>query len=154
MSEQRYAIAVGRFYTDLAERLVSGAQRAFASAGVGEADVFEVPGAFELPLAASYLARTGRYEGVACLGAVIRGETDHYDYVCSEAARGIQDVQLATGVPCAFGVLTVDTMEQALARTGGGKRDSGEHAASAVLALAGIRRSLGVSPWLPSSARP
>jgi 6,7-dimethyl-8-ribityllumazine synthase len=161
MSEQRYAIAVGRFYTDLAERLVSGAQRAFGAAGVGEADVFEVPGAFELPLAASYLARTGRYEGIACLGAVIRGETDHYDYVCSEAARGIQDVQLATGVPCAFGVLTVDTMEQALARTGGGKRDSGEHAASAVLALATIRRSLGVAQWAegvspspPSSARP
>jgi 6,7-dimethyl-8-ribityllumazine synthase len=154
MSEQRYAIAVGRFYTDLADRLVSGAQRAFAAAGVEEADVFEVPGAFELPLAASYLARTGRYEGVACLGAVIRGETDHYDYVCAEAARGIQDVQLTTGVPCAFGVLTVDTMEQALARAGGGKRDSGEHAAAAVLALAALRRSLGLSPSQPSSARP
>jgi 6,7-dimethyl-8-ribityllumazine synthase len=144
MSEQRYAIAVGRFYAELAERLVSGAQRAFDAAGVGEADVFEVPGAFELPLAAAYLARTGRYAGVACLGAVIRGETDHYDYVCAEAARGIQHVQLTTGVPCAFGVLTVDTMEQALARTGGGKRDSGEHAASAVLALAGLRARLGV----------
>ena len=92
-------------------------------------DVFDVPGAFELPLAAKYLAESGRYDGVACLGAVIRGETDHYDYVCGEAARGIQDVQLATGVPCAFGVLTVDTMEQALARSGGGKRDQGEHAA-------------------------
>ena len=68
-----------------------------------------MPGAFELPLAAKYLAETGRYAGVACLGAVIRGETDHYDYVCAEAARGIQDVQLATGVPCAFGVLTVET---------------------------------------------
>ena len=74
-----------------------------------------MPGAFELPLAASYLAESGRYAGVACLGAVIRGETDHYDYVCAEAARGIQDVQLRTGVPCAFGVLTVDNMEQALA---------------------------------------
>ena len=73
--------------------------------------------------------RVGRYAGVACLGAVIRGETDHYDYVCAEAARGIQDVQLRTGVPCAFGVLTVETMDQALARTGGGKRDQGEHAA-------------------------
>jgi 6,7-dimethyl-8-ribityllumazine synthase len=143
MSEQRYAIAVGRFYAELAERLVSGAQRAFDAAGVGEADVFEVPGAFELPLAAAYLARTGRYAGVACLGAVIRGETDHYDYVCAEAARGIQDVQLTTGVPCAFGVLTVDTMEQALARAGGGKRDSGEHAAAAVLALARLRAELG-----------
>jgi 6,7-dimethyl-8-ribityllumazine synthase len=73
---------------------------------------------------------------------VIRGETDHYDYVCAEAARGIQEVQLRTGVPCAFGVLTVDTREQALARTGGGKRDTGYHAAEAVLALADIRGRL------------
>jgi 6,7-dimethyl-8-ribityllumazine synthase len=73
---------------------------------------------------------------------VIRGETDHYDYVCAEAARGIQDVQLRTGVPCAFGVLTVDNLEQALARTGGGKRDQGEHAAQAVIALATMRADL------------
>jgi 6,7-dimethyl-8-ribityllumazine synthase len=137
-ASDRYAIAVATFYTDLAERLVAGAQRAFG----GEADVYEVPGAFELPLAALYLAQSGRYAGVACLGAVIRGETDHYDYVCSEAARGIQDVQLRTGVPCAFGVLTVDNMDQALARTGGGKRDQGEHAGQAVMALAAIRAQL------------
>jgi 6,7-dimethyl-8-ribityllumazine synthase len=142
VSEGRYAIAVGRFYEELARRLISGAQRAFGEAGVGEADVFDVPGAFELPLAAKYLAESGRFQGIACLGAVIRGETDHYDYVCAEAARGIQEVQLATGVPCAFGVLTVDNMEQALARTGGGKRDQGEHAAQAVLALAGLRAAL------------
>ena len=142
MSEARFAIAVGRFYEDLAERLVVGAQRAFAAAGAGVADVFDVPGAFELPLAASYLAQSGRYDGVACLGAVIRGETSHYDHVCAEAARGIQDVQLRTGVPCAFGVLTVETMEQAIARTGGGKRDQGEHAAQAVLALAALREQL------------
>ena len=74
---------------------------------------------------------------------MIRGETDHYDYVCAEAARGIQDVQLRTGVPCAFGVLTVETMEQALARTGGDKRDSGRHAAEAVVALARLRGQLG-----------
>ena len=117
MSDGRYAIAVGRFYEDLAQRLVAGAQRTFAAAGVGEADIYDVPGAFELPLAAKYLAESGRYDGVACLGAVIRGETSHYDHVCNEAARGIQEVQLATGVPCAFGVLTVETMEQALART-------------------------------------
>jgi 6,7-dimethyl-8-ribityllumazine synthase len=137
-----FAIAVARFYEDLAERLVAGAQGAFAEAGAGEADVFEVPGAFELPLAAKYAAESGRYEGVACVGAVIRGETDHYDYVCAEAARGIQDVQLRTGVPCAFGVLTVDTMEQALARAGGDKRDSGRHAAEAVLAMVAIRERL------------
>ena len=142
MSGERYAIAVGRFYEDLAERLVAGAQRAFTAAGHEPADVFEVPGAFELPLAARYLAESGRYAGVACLGAVIRGETDHYDYVCAETARGIQDVQLRTGVPCAFGVLTVDTMEQALARAGGGKRDQGEHAAGAVMALASLRSRL------------
>jgi 6,7-dimethyl-8-ribityllumazine synthase len=142
VSEARFAIAVGRFYEDLAQRLVAGAQRAFASAGVGEADVYDVPGAYELPMAARYLADSGRYAGVACLGAVIRGETSHYDYVCAEAARGIQDVQLTTGVPCAFGVLTVENMEQALARTGGGKRDQGEHAAEAVLALAALRAQL------------
>jgi 6,7-dimethyl-8-ribityllumazine synthase len=136
----RYAIAVATFYTDLAERLVAGAQRGFG----GEADVYEVPGAFELPLVALYLAQSGRYAGVACLGAVIRGETDHYDYVCSEAARGIQDVQLRTGIPCSFGVLTVENMDQALARTGGGKRDQGEHAAQAVLQLSALRRDLGV----------
>jgi 6,7-dimethyl-8-ribityllumazine synthase len=138
-----FAIAVGRFYQDLAERLIAGAQRAFAEGGAGEADVYDVPGAFELPLAAQYLAESGRYDGVACLGAVIRGETDHYEYVCAEAARGIQDVQLRTGVPCAFGVLTVENMDQALARTGGGKRDQGAHAAEAVMALARLKASLG-----------
>jgi 6,7-dimethyl-8-ribityllumazine synthase len=142
VTDARFAIAVGRFYDDLADRLVAGAQRAFAAAGHEPADVFEVPGAFELPLAAQYLAESGNYDGVACLGAVIRGETDHYDYVCSEAARGIQDVQLRTGVPCAFGVLTVDTMEQALARSGGGKRNQGEHAAQAVMTLAALREQL------------
>jgi 6,7-dimethyl-8-ribityllumazine synthase len=137
-----FAIAVATFYRELADRLIAGAQRAFEAAGAGKADVFDVPGAFELPLAASYLAESGRYAGVACLGAVIRGETDHYDYVCAEAARGIQAVQLRTGVPCAFGVLTVDTIEQALARAGGGKRDAGAHAAEAVLALARLRSEL------------
>jgi 6,7-dimethyl-8-ribityllumazine synthase len=137
-----FAIVVGKFYEDLAARLVAGAQGAFEEAGAGAADVFEVPGAYELPPAASYLAQTGRYDGVACLGAVIRGETSHYDYVCNEAARGIMDVQLRTGVPCAFGVLTVENMEQALARTGGGKRDQGAHAAEAVLSLARLRASL------------
>ena len=137
-----FAIVVGRFYEELAARLVAGAQGAFAEAGVGEADVFDVPGAFELPLAALYLAQSGRYAGVACLGAVIRGETDHYDYVCAESARGIMEVELKTGVPCAFGVLTVETMEQALERTGGGKRDQGAHAAEAVITLAKLKREL------------
>ncbi len=141
MSEQ-FAIAVGRFYEDLAERLVAGAQAAFTEAGHSHAEVFDVPGAFELPLAALYAAQSERFAGVACLGAVIRGETDHYDYVCAEAARGIQQVQLRTGVPCAFGVLTCETMEQALARAGGGKRDQGRHAAEAVMAMVRLRREL------------
>jgi 6,7-dimethyl-8-ribityllumazine synthase len=139
----RFAIAVARFYEDLAERLVASARHAFEEAGADGVDVFEVPGAFELPLAALYAAESGRYRGVACLGAVIRGETTHYEYVCSEAARGIQDVQLRTGVPCAFGVLTVENMDQAVARAGGEARDQGRHAAEAVLALAALREQLG-----------
>ncbi|HMU27038.1 MAG TPA: 6,7-dimethyl-8-ribityllumazine synthase [Solirubrobacterales bacterium] len=141
----RFCVVVGNFYTDLADRLVGGAKEEFARDGISDAeiDVYEVPGAFELPLAAGYAARSGRYDGVACLGAVIRGETDHYDFVCNEAARGIQNVQLETGVPCGFGVLTVDNMEQALARAGGGgKRDSGANAARAVLRMNEIRREL------------
>lgn len=141
-----WAICVATFYGDLAERLTNGAFEGFLEmgAGAGSVQTFEVPGAFELPLAAQYCARSGRFAGVACLGVVIRGETDHYDYVCAESARGIMEVELKTGVPCAFGVLTVDNMEQALARTGGGKRDQGEHAAQAVLQLSALRRDLGV----------
>jgi len=142
VSEARYAIAVGRFYADLAERLVAGAQEVLAEATGREADVFDVPGAYELPLAAKYAAESGRYAGVVCLGAVIRGETSHYDYVCGEAARGIQDVQLRTGVPCGFGVLTVENMDQALARAGGGKRHQGRDAAEAVLRMAALRTEL------------
>ncbi len=140
----RYAVVVAHFYEDLAERLVASAVQAFEAAGAAGVDVFDVPGAFELPLAAQIAAQTGRYAGVVCLGAVIRGETSHYDHVCSESARGIQDVGLRTGVPCAFGVLTVETMEQALARSGGGKRDQGAHSAQAVLALARLREQLSL----------
>ena len=104
---------------------------------------FKTPGAFELPLAAKWCAESGRFAGVACLGAVIRGETDHYDYVCAEAARGIQEVALATGVPCAFGVITCETMDQALARAGGDKRDQGRNAAIAVMRMAKLRGELG-----------
>ena len=138
---EHYAIAVGRFYEDLAERLVAGARKAFEEAGAS-VELHEVPGAYELPLAALYLAQTGRVAGVACLGAVIRGETTHYDYVCAEAARGIQDVQLRTGVPCAFGVMTVESMDQALARSGGDHRDTGYHAAQVVLRMAALRREV------------
>jgi 6,7-dimethyl-8-ribityllumazine synthase len=137
-----WAIAAARFYEDLAEKLVDGARRVFEDAG-GTVEVHDVPGAFELPLAAKYCAESGRYAGVACVGAVIRGETDHYDYVCDQAARGIARVSLDTGVPCAFGVLTVDTMEQALARAGGGKRHSGEDAAHAVIRMSELKKELG-----------
>jgi 6,7-dimethyl-8-ribityllumazine synthase len=141
---ERFAIAVGRFYEDLAKRLLAGALGAFAAAGHEDVAVHDVPGAFELPLAARYLADAG-FAGVACLGAVIRGETDHYDFVCGETASGIMRVQLDTGVPCAFGVLTCETMEQALARAGGGKRDQGAHAAEAVLRMAALRGEAGVA---------
>jgi 6,7-dimethyl-8-ribityllumazine synthase len=136
-----YAACVGRFYEELAERLVEGARRVIEGAGA-TLEVYDVPGAFELPLAARYCADSGRYAGVACLGAVIRGDTDHYDFVCSEAASGIARVSLDTRVPCAFGVLTVENMEQALARSGGGKRHQGEDAAQAVLRMAALRREL------------
>jgi 6,7-dimethyl-8-ribityllumazine synthase len=141
-----WAIVAARFYEDLAERLVAGARRVFEEAG-GRVEVHDVPGAYELPLAAKYCAESGRYAGVACVGAVIRGETDHYDYVCSEAAHGIARVSLDTGIPCAFGVLTVDTMEQALARAGGGKRHSGEEAARAVMRMAQLHQELGTGNW-------
>ncbi len=137
-----YAIVVARFYGELAERLLAGARAAFAERGVERLEVLDVPGAYELPIAASYAARSGRFAGVACIGAVIRGETDHYDFVCAEAARGIMDVSLQTGVPCAFGVLTCATMEQALARSGGDKRDQGRYAAEAVMAMAALREQL------------
>lgn len=136
----RFALCVGRFYPDLAELLEAGARRALEG---HECDVYDVPGAFELPLAAKLCAQSGRYAGVVCLGAVIRGETDHYDWVCSSTANGITSVQLETGVPVGFGVLTVDTMEQALDRVrGGSKRDSGGHAAQAVLASLDVREQL------------
>jgi 6,7-dimethyl-8-ribityllumazine synthase len=136
-----FAVPVARFYEELAERLIAGAGAAFEEAGASY-EVIYVPGAFELPLAAHYAARSGRFAGVVCLGAVIRGETDHYDFVCAEAASGIMRVGLDTGVPCAFGVLTCETMEQALARSGGGKRDQGRHSAEAVLRMAALRREL------------
>ena len=101
-----------------------------------------VPGAYELPFAAKLHAEGGDFAGVACLGVVIRGETDHFDFVCAEAARGIQDVQLRTGVPCAFGVITCDSMDQALARAGGDKRDQGRNAALVVARMALAKRQL------------
>jgi 6,7-dimethyl-8-ribityllumazine synthase len=141
---EHYAICVATFYEDLAERLVNGAVEGFASEGVSPAliETCEVPGAFELPVAAKWCAESGRFAGVACLGVVIRGETDHYDHVCTAAARGIQDVQVATGVPCAFGVITCDTREQAEARAGGDKRDQGWSAAVTAVRMARLKAGL------------
>ncbi len=144
IARAEWAICVSTFYPDLAERLVNGAFETFSAAGAGAASVqtFEVPGAFELPLAAKLCAETGTFGGVACLGAVIRGETDHYDFVCAEAARGVQDTALRTGVPCAFGVITCDTREQAEARAGGEQRDQGRNSAIAVMRMHLLRERL------------
>ena len=140
-----FAICLATFYDDLAARLANGAVEAFASGGVSPASVhtYEVPGAYELPLAAKWCAESGRFAGVACLGTVIRGETDHYEFVAAEAARGIQEVAVSSGVPCAFGVITADDMDQALARAGGDKRDQGASAAYAVMRMALLRSKLG-----------
>jgi 6,7-dimethyl-8-ribityllumazine synthase len=142
-AERRVALCVARFYTELADKLEQGARAALDEAGTATVESFSVPGAFELPLIAKYAAESRRFDGLVCLGAVIRGETDHYDYVCSSAAEGIARVQLETGVPCGFGVLTVDTMAQALDRVlGGSKRDSGRHAVEAVLAALDVKDEL------------
>jgi len=140
-----FAVCVGRFYEDLAERLLRGANEGFELAGVPAAAIrhASVPGAYELPFAAKLHAESDEFAGVACLGVVIRGETSHYDYVCGESARGIQDVQLQTGVPCAFGVITCETMDQALARSGGGKRDQGRNSALTIARMALLRQRLG-----------
>ena len=143
MVSRRVALCVARFYTELALKLEQGARAGLEEAGVTIVEDFSVPGAFELPLVAKFAAESGRFDAVVCLGAVIRGETDHYDYVCSAATDGITRVQLETGVPCGFGVLTVDTMEQALDRvTGGSKRDTGRHAVEAVLASLDVKDEL------------
>ncbi|HKG37060.1 MAG TPA: 6,7-dimethyl-8-ribityllumazine synthase [Solirubrobacterales bacterium] len=144
LAELEFAVCVARFYPQLAERLLAGATEGFSEGGVSQASVqvFDVPGAFELPMAAKLCAESGSFAGVACLGVVIRGETDHYDYVCAEAARGVQQAQLESGVPCSFGVITCETIEQALARAGGGKRDQGRGAALVAMKMALLRRRL------------
>jgi 6,7-dimethyl-8-ribityllumazine synthase len=146
-SDDRVALCVARFYEDLAYALEQGARDGLAEAGITQVDAFAVPGAFELPLISRYAAESGRFAAIVALGAVIRGETDHYDYVCSQAARGLQDVQLSSGVPIGFGVLTVDNMDQARARVkGGSKRDTGRHAVEAALASLAVKRELTQRP--------
>jgi len=134
----RFAIVAARFNERFTKRLLDGALGAFASAGVpaGAVEVHWVPGAFELPQAAAHLARTGRYAGLVCVGCVIRGQTPHFDFVAGQAARGIQEVALQTGVPAAFGVITALTEEQAWERAGGDIGNRGEEAAHAALEMA------------------
>lgn len=117
----RLAIVVSRFNRAVTDSLLEGAMQAVAKYGivVDDQDVFAVPGAFELPLVALAAARRPEYDAVVCLGAVIRGETPHFQYVCEQAANGIGDASLSTGKPIAFGVLTTDDLPQALARAGG-----------------------------------
>jgi 6,7-dimethyl-8-ribityllumazine synthase len=139
-----FAVCVATFYEDIAERLLNGAAEGFDLGGVSEASVhtFRVPGAFELPFAAKLCAESGRFAGIATLGVVIRGETSHYEHVCAEAANGVNRVQLDTGVPVAFGVITAENMDQALARSGGDKRDQGRGAAVVAMRMALLKASI------------
>jgi 6,7-dimethyl-8-ribityllumazine synthase len=148
LGRSEFAVCVATFYEEIAERLLNGAAEGFDLGGVSEASVhtYRVPGAFELPFAAKLCAESGRFAAIACLGVVIRGETSHYDHVCSEVASGAQRVQLDTGVPCAFGVITAENMDQALARSGGDKRDQGRGAAIVAMRMSLLRQRLTASP--------
>jgi 6,7-dimethyl-8-ribityllumazine synthase len=148
LAQSEFAVCVATFYEDIAERLLNGAAEGFDLGGVSPASIhtFRVPGAFELPFAAKLCADSDRFAGIACLGVVIRGETSHYDHVCNEVASGIQRVQLDTDVPCAFGVITADNMDQALARSGGDKRDQGRGAAVVAMRMSLLRAELTASP--------
>ena len=134
----RFAIVVARFNQDITEVLLAGAERTLIARGAAAADVdvFWAPGAFEIPLIAQTCAETDRFDAVICLGAVIRGETDHYQLVAEEAARGIANVSLQTGVPCIFEVLATPTLELAQARAGGCAGNKGEEAAEAAIQVA------------------
>jgi 6,7-dimethyl-8-ribityllumazine synthase len=137
---RRVAIVAARFNGVVVNKLVEGAQAALRKYGVSDDDVdlVWVPGAFELPLAAERLASAGDLDAVVCLGAVIRGETSHYDFVAGEAARGIREASRATGVPVIFGVLTTEDLDQALARAGGAHGNKGWDAALAALEMADL----------------
>lgn len=140
---KRFAIVVARFYPDLADWLIDGAKRGLADCGAGDADVYEVPGCFELPLACRNLIDTERYDALVALGIVIRGETPHFDFVAGECARGIMNVQLATGVPIGFGVLTTENPLQAQERADPQRGDKGYDAAIASATL--LRIAAGVA---------
>jgi 6,7-dimethyl-8-ribityllumazine synthase len=143
-SGMRFGVVVARFNEDITEPLLEGVLRTFAAQGVADTavSVVRVPGAFELPLIAQRLARSGTVDGVVCLGAVIRGDTPHFEYVAGEAARGLQEAALATGVPVVFGILTTNTHAQAVDRIGGSEGHKGEEAAATALEMVALLRSL------------
>lgn len=140
----RVAVVVARFNDHVTSLLLEGARTALRAHGITEADAPEhwVPGAFELPVVAKRLAESGSFDAVVCLGAVIRGDTPHFDYVAGEAAAGLSRVALDTGVPVIFGVLTTNTLEQALDRCGGSEGHKGEEAAATALETAALLRTL------------
>ena len=135
------AVVVARFNEAVTSRLLDGAADAATRCGVRRHDVFHVPGSFELPVVAKRLGESGRYDAVVCLGAVIRHETDHYHHVSTQAAEGIQRAALDTGVPCIFGVLTCDTEQQALERSGE-SRNEGFKAVQSAIETANLLRSM------------
>ncbi len=141
---KHFAIVAARFYSELSDWLVDGAKRALTACGVDENDimVYDVPGCFELPLACRLVIDNEAVDGVVAVGAVIRGETSHFDFVAGECARGIMDVQLSFGVPIGFGVLTTDNMEQAQERADPKQGDKGYEAAMAAAALLQIPKKL------------
>jgi 6,7-dimethyl-8-ribityllumazine synthase len=140
----RIGVALARFNQAVTELLLAGTLDALTRHGVADdaIDVATVPGAFELPLCAQRLASTGRYDALVCLGAVVRGETPHFDFVAAEAARGIADVSRRHDLPVAFGLLTTDTVEQALARAGGERGNKGYEAALTALEMVQVLRAV------------
>lgn len=140
-SDLRVAIVVARFNEDVTKRLLRSAQEALQQHGVEETDVYWVPGSLELPVTALALAEKGEHDAIVCLGAVIRGETFHFEVVSMQAAQGLMQVQLDTGVPIAFGVLTTDDRDQALARSGP-KNNKGADAAEAAIEMANLLRDI------------
>ena len=140
----RIGIVVATFNEFITSKLLDGAQAALARHGVRDDDVSvaSVPGSFELPLVAKKLAESGQHDAVICLGAVIRGETDHYEHVAGEAAKGISNAAMSTGVPVIFGVLTTDTLEQAINRAGGKQGNNGYGAGLAAIEMANLMRAL------------
>ncbi len=140
----RIGIVVARFNDFITSRLLEGAKAALARHGVRDQDVTVawVPGSFEIPVIAKKMAESGKHDAVVCLGAVIRGETDHYERVASEAAKGIAGAALASGVPVIFGVLTTDTVEQAINRAGGKQGNSGYTSGVAAIEMANLARDL------------